>query len=312
MTAVFLFPGQGAQAVGMCSSMMRTFPLVARRVAQGSELLATDLSALISTGPPRALAQTDVAQVAIYCLGFALYELLLERGFRPALLAGHSLGQFTALAASGVLDFDQGLALVAARGAAMHAVNQGVDGAMLAVQGQDVQGRLAALTDEPRGWWIANRNAPGQVVLAGLRPCLQALRARLRDAGMVSTWLDVAGPYHSPLMQPAAAAFRPAIDACTLADAGIPLVANSTATVIVKREPIDAELRAHMLSPVDWAGTMREIAAHSPSLLVEVGPGRVLKGLALRNLPRFRCMTTGATTEFDAACAALQETTCAS
>lgn len=310
MSAVFLFPGQGAQAVGMGVALIGAFPQLARRLEQGSDALGIKLCSLIETGPPRALARTDVAQVAIFCLSVALFELLRERGLQPDLLAGHSLGQFSALCASGSVSFDQGLALVVARGAAMHALNQTLDGGMLALQGIDEQWLSACMQVDGDDCHIANRNAPAQIVLAGLRPALRALQVRLQAAGMISHWLDVAGPYHTPLMQPAADDFRAALDGCSFGDAGIALVANSNATVIGTREQIVAELQDHMLTPVDWVGTMRVIAARSPALLVEVGAGRVLKGLALRNAPRLRCMTTGTPAEFDAACKALQEAGC--
>lgn len=312
MNLVFLFPGQGSQAVGMCAAMIRDYPSVARRLAQGSDLVATNLQTLIERGPPQALAQTHIAQVAIYCLSFALYELLIEAGCRCTLMAGHSLGQFTALAASGAMDFDQGLALVGARGAAMHAANQSVDGAMLAVQGAEQLKSLKHLMEGVGGCWVANRNAPGQHVLAGRRSSLHMMRLRLQENGVSSCWLEVAGAYHTPLMQGAADRFGDAIDAAVLDDALIPVVANSSASIIVTREQIIDELHAHMLASVNWAGTMQIIAGCSPALLVEIGPGRVLKGLALRNRPDLKCMTTGSPAEFNAALHSLQELACLS
>ncbi len=312
MTAVFLFPGQGSQAVGMGAAMIRAYPSVARRLAQGSALLEIDLPALIDRGPPRLLAQTHIAQVAMYCLSVAFCELLRDAGFHPALVAGHSLGQFSALTAAGAIDFDQGLQLVQRRGAAMHASNQAVDGAMLAVQGIDGAELLTDLIADADACWIANRNAPGQQVLAGLRSSLQTVQARLRERGISSVWLEVAGAYHTPLMHSAADAFSKAIDATVFRDALIPVVANSSARLMTTREQIIEEVHAHMLSPVNWVGTMSLIAQHAPPLLVELGLGRVLKGLSLRNRPDIQCMTTGTPAEFEATCRALQELTCVS
>lgn len=305
MRVVFLFPGQGAQTVGMCSAWIASSPALAARLAQGSELLDTDLRKLIDSGPRHLLAQTWIAQVAVFCLSFALYERLIERGCRPTLLAGHSLGQFTALAASGSLTFEAGLGLVAARGQLMHKLNQTMDGAMLAVQGNDVQSRLAAMFCETAGWWVSNRNAPGQQVVAGLRPHLRMLQCELASAAYLTTWLDVAGPYHTPLMRPAAEAFGSVIDDCSFGAARIPVIANSSASIIASRRQIREELHAHMVAPVDWVGTMRLIDELAPTRLVEVGPGKVLKGLALRNGPHLRCMTTGTPAEFESAWEAL-------
>lgn len=312
MNAVWLFPGQGAQSVGMGLSMIDTFPRVSRRMAQGSEALGLDLHSLLESGPPRALARTDVAQVAIFCLGAATSELLRERGFEAGLLAGHSLGLFTAVVASGAVGFEDGLALVTARGAAMHASNQSVDGGMLVVHGSDEQALSACLRAAGDGCRIANRNAPGQFVVAGSRSALRALQSGLRANDIPHQWLDVAGPYHTPLMQAAAIAFEAALDACPMHDPDIPLLANSDAAVMSTREQITRELRRHMLTAVDWSASMGVVARRSPALLVEVGPGRVLKGLALRNAPRLRCVTTATPAEFDATCRALWEVRCES
>lgn len=304
MKAVFLFPGQGAQAVGMCSVWIRSYPSVARRLQQGSDLLGIDLSRLIDMGPPRAITQTLIAQVSIYCLSFALYEILVARGLQPGLLAGHSLGQFTALAASGAVTFDDGLALVKARGAAMHEVNQSLDGTMLAIHANDVQRRLSALVGESGDCWISNRNAPGQWIVAGRRLVLQRLQSMLALDGVATRWLDVAGPYHTPLMGPAAARFEQRRQLCDLHDADIPVVANSTALVLRTREQWEAELARHMVSPVDWVGTMEVICSYAPDLLVEVGPGRTLKGLTLRNAPHLKCLASATPDNIDRACEA--------
>jgi [acyl-carrier-protein] S-malonyltransferase len=304
MKAVFLFPGQGAQAVGMCAGWRRTSPCVAGRLAQGSAALGIDLAKLIDAGPIRLLTETLVAQVSIYCLSFAIYEILRERGIHPTLLAGHSLGQFTALAASGAVSFEEGLALVRERGIAMHALNQTMDGAMLALQAGDLQRQLSGLVGGAGSWWIANRNAPGQWIAAGLRPDLRRLQSTMAASGVAAHWLDVAGPYHTPLMAPAAASFERVIQRYRLDDARVPVVSNSTAALLTTREQLATDLCRHMVSPVDWTGTMALIASQAPDLLIEVGPGRTLKGLVLRNKPQASCVTTASPEELERVCEA--------
>ena len=307
MTLAYIFPGQGSQAVGMGADFAKTFPSVKERLDQAGDILNINLHALIAKGPSRSLAQTDIAQVAIYSLSYGIFELLNERGMIPSVVAGHSLGQFTALAVSGAISFDAGLSLVAKRGKFMHQVNQTIDGSMLAVSGLGRK-ELTELTRQAgEDIWLANCNAPSQNVLAGLRPELQIAHDLVAAAGGRGTWLDVAGPYHTPLLREAAFRFSQQIDNCDINYIEIPVIANTTASELKESCMIRTELHCHMLSTVEWAGTMDLLAKKSVDLIVEVGPGRVLKGLTLRNAPDIKCFTTGTVREVDDACHALKE-----
>lgn len=305
MSIAFLFPGQGAQTVGMGSDLIKAFPTIAQRLNEGGEALGVDLNALVRKGPSRALAQTDVAQVGIYCLSHGIREILTQRGLSPTLVAGHSLGQFTAYVAAETVSFEACLKLVIARGRFMNWENQSLDGSMLAVTGMTAEQVTTVVAITEGDVWFANRNAPTQHVLAGRRKELLRAQELLVSYGGKGTWLDVAGPYHTPLMAEAARKFSLIVDQYQFQPASVPIIANSTAKVISQPDQIRAETHRQMLSAVNWVGTMAEIACRQIKLLVEIGPGRVLKGLALRNQPNLKCVTTGTVREFDSACTAL-------
>lgn len=306
MSIAFLFPGQGAQAVGMGADLIKAFPSIGTYLKAGGEALGVDLNALIMKGPPRALAQTDVAQVCIYCLSHGIHEVIVQRGLSPTIVAGHSLGQFTAYAAAGTVSFEDGLKLVASRGRFMHEVNQSLDGGMLAVTGMTAV-EVAEVVRQVDSVWVANLNAPTQHVLAGLRNALREAQERLLEAGGKGTWLEVAGPYHTPLLNDAAERFSEIVDQCLFQQAATPIIANSSATVVCNPDEIRIETHRQMLSAVNWAGTMDTLVRQQVGLLVEVGPGRVLKGLALRNSANLKCLSTGSVRELDSACLALEE-----
>jgi [acyl-carrier-protein] S-malonyltransferase len=306
MSAAFLFPGQGSQYVGMGSDYLKAYPSVAHRFEQASDCLGTDLKRVVAMGPRNVLVQTDLAQVAIYTLSVAIAELLAARGVVPVAVAGHSLGQFSALAVTGAMTFEDGLSLVADRGRFMHEQNQAIDGSMFAVTGLELDAIERAVEGIGQVW-IANYNAPGQTILSGLRPALEQAQERLRAAGGRATWFDVAGPYHTPLLATAAAQFALSVQRLPLRDAIVPLIANSDAAPLIKADALRDELSRHMLVPVRWSDTLHRIAAMNVRLLVEVGPGKVLKGLALRKVPDIRCVGTDTARELVQTCSMLLE-----
>lgn len=301
MSAVFLFPGQGSQYVGMGIDYLKRFPEVARRFDQAGELLGLDLLRIVSKGPKATLVQTNHAQVAIYTLSVSITEQLAERGVLPAVTAGHSLGQFSALVAAGAMSFEDGLALVVQRSQLMHEQNQQLDGGMIAVAGLPLES-IRSLIDGLPEVWTANLNADGQIILSGQRAALGEAVQCLAGAGGKAVWLDVAGPYHCPLMDSAAQAFSACIDQARITDARIPLIANTSAEPLTAAADLRSELHRHMLAPVRWSESMQRIAALDLPLLLEVGPGKVLKGLALRNGCSIRCLTTDTLREMEMAC----------
>lgn len=312
MNVAFLFPGQGSQTLGMGEDFRRLFPVVAKRLDQTSESLGINLRTVIAKGPPRLLAETRIAQPAIFALSYAIGELLAERGLVPAFVAGHSLGEFTAATFAKSIAFEDALALVIERGRLMHQINESVDGGMLAVTGIESGVLTAILEQVGVGVWIANYNAPSQVVLSGLRPTLRKACELVIERGGRGTWFDVAGPYHTPLLDDASHSFAASLAAIEIRDPDCPLVANTSAALLCDAGSIREELSRQMLGIVNWAGTMSRISGLGIELLVEVGPGRVMKGLALRNDPALRCWTTGTVREFEDACRAMKSQVCVS
>lgn len=291
MNAAFLFPGQGSQYVGMGGCHLRQHPELARLFEQASDLMGLNLPRVMAKGPRQCLLRTDVAQVAIFVLSVALARLLAQQGVMLVAVAGHSLGQFSALVASGAARFEDGLALVLERARLMHESNQRCDGAMLAVAGLAPQ-QVAHLVSGIEQAWLANLNAPDQVILSGLRPALKQAHARVLEAGGKAVWLDVAGAYHSPLLADASHRFNEAIARTPLGAATVPLIGNSKGEVLREADALRAELHRHMLLPVQWAQTMAQLRQMPIGCLVEVGPGKILRGLSLRNAPGLSCLGT--------------------
>jgi [acyl-carrier-protein] S-malonyltransferase len=312
MKTAFLFPGQGAQAPGMGEDFRAAFPSVRQRLEQAGSKLGIDLGSLMRKGPPRLLAETRYAQPAIFALSVAIAELLAARGLSPDSVAGHSLGEFSAACFAKVLTFDDALDLVIERGRLMHEVNVTLNGGMMAVSGVSTAA-LAPLLDALQNQiWIANHNAPSQLILSGLRRALQAAEPRILESGGRCTVLDVAGPYHTPLLDKAAQSFALHVQSVVLSEPAWPLIANASAEALVSAAQIRPELSAHMVSAVNWTGTMQTMHALGSSMLLEVGPGRILKGLALRNLPAVPSLCTATVREFDASCRSLEQSLCAS
>ncbi len=312
MRPAFLFPGQGAQITGMGEDFRAAFPSVRLRLEQAGSSLGNDLGSLMRKGPPRLLAETRYAQPAIFALSYAIAELFEARGLCPDFVAGHSLGEFSAACFAKALSFDAALALVIERGRLMHEVNVTLDGCMMAVSGID-HAELAIILDGFKNEiWLANHNAPTQVVLSGLRCSLQRVASSIAESGGRSIILDVAGPYHTPLMGKAAEAFSRSLDAVTLFDPAWPLIANASAEAVMTAALIRAQWSTHMVSAVNWSGTIQTLYTLGANILLEVGPGRILKGLAQRNQPALPCLSSGTVREFDASCRSLEKTLCAS
>ena len=325
MTTAWLFPGQGAQELGMGLDIVEAHAPVRRCLEQASEQVNVDLLDVIAQGPRARHARADLAQPALFALSYGIADVLKSRGWQPSWVAGHSLGEFTAAAQTGALDFESALDLVVQRGRLMHDVNVTANGGMLAVSNLPraaVDTVLSAAVQssanasvtgqhiEPQVW-IANVNAPKQIVLAGRIADLQALGTPIVAAGGRITWLDVAGPYHSPLFKNAALQFAKMVRCCPLEDGHVPLVANSNGAFLSGAAELREELITHMLGTVDWAGSMARLVAAGCQFAVEVGPGRTMKGLAMRNAPRLVCLTTVSAHDLDETCRRLEALSCA-
>jgi [acyl-carrier-protein] S-malonyltransferase len=282
MTGVaFLFPGQGSQYVGMGKSFHDTYASVKRLFEEASDVTGKDLRSLCFEGPDTTLVQTDNVQPAITLVNLACLQVLREEGIEPAVVAGHSVGEYSALCAAGAFSFADAMRLVQVRGAAMKAEAERHPGSMAAVFGlpADV---LGALCEEAGAGdvQVANHNTPTQIVITGSSDGVQtvAKAAKARGAKLVVP-LKVSGPWHSRFMAGAQEPLRQALAQCAVSAPHIETVANLTATAYENGPDIREVLVEQIVSPVLWAQSMTGLAARGYRTFIEVGPGRVLSGL---------------------------------
>lgn len=281
----FVFPGQGSQYVGMGRPLADTSPGAAAAFATVDDALGERLSALIWDGPAETLDLTVNAQPAILACSIALLRALQERGLnlQPRFFAGHSMGQYSALVAAGVIELTDAARLVRERGRLMQASAE--DGAMAAIIGLPDE-RLADL--EAAGsaagvFTIANRNSPGQVVVSGERAAVEAAAETAKAMGAKrALMLPVSVAAHSPLMARAADGMKEALAGVQFADPRAPLLANADARPLETGEACRAELIEHLTRGVDWVAAVESMSAAGISAFVEVGPGKVLSGLIRR------------------------------
>ena len=279
-----VFPGQGAQKVGMLADVAAAEPSVGRRFEEASDAVGFDLKTIVRHGPAEELNKTAVTQPALLTASFALFELWTRRGgAAPALVAGHSLGEYSALAAAGVLEFAAAVRLVHERGKLMQAAVALGEGAMTAVIGLDDE-RVAACCESVAGVVTpANYNAQGQVVIAGEAAAVSAAAAACAKAGARRTVpLDVSVPSHCALMAPAGQRLAELLRDAPFAPARVPVVQNVNAEATRDADVIRENLVRQLVSPVLWAASVRAMAAAGVYTLVECGPGNVLAGLARR------------------------------
>ena len=253
------------------------------RLLDAAEALSgLELRTIASIGADEDLADTRVAQPLLYLADWAWGTTLLECGLRPAAVAGHSLGEFAALTLAGVFSVEAGLELVVERSQLMSVAAASLNGGMAAVLGMEPSAVAEALR-EIEGVWVANDNAPGQIVISGTDEGLEAATATLTEAGARRVVrLAVSGPFHSPLMSPAADSFAELLRGAQLSDARIPVVQNTCPEMTTDAEAIRENLIGQIVSPVRWTETMSALASDGPVTLIEAGPGNVLSGLARR------------------------------
>lgn len=306
-----MFPGQGAQAVGMGGEVATRWPSAARRFAEASAVLGYDLARLCAEGPEEKLTDTAVAQPALYVTGFAAWEILAAEGLKPAFAAGHSLGEYTACAAAGVFPFEAGLRAVKARGEAMNACAAKRPGAMAAVIGaasEDVD-RWVAEAAAHGPIVVANRNAPDQIIVSGVVPAVEAVEAAGQAAKARVIRLKTAGAFHSPLMADAAETMKGVLAGLTFAEPAFPVIGNVAGLALGSVRMLREELEAQLISPVRWDACVRTCVGHAVTLAVECGPGRVLSGL-IRKIDRsLKTMSSGSARELEETLAAIKEAT---
>ncbi len=285
-SVAFVFPGQGSQSLGMLAEIGAQQPLIGKTFAEASEALGYDLWALTQQGPETSLNQTDKTQPAILTASIALWRLWLEQGGRrPAYVAGHSLGEYSALVAADCLSLVDAVKLVERRGQLMQEAVPAGEGGMAAILGLDDADVLAACAEAAQGQVVSavNFNAPGQVVIAGaaaaVERAIEACKARGAKRAMP---LPVSVPSHCDLMRPAAERFADAVRAIAWQAPSIPLVQNVSAAVVADLETLQRDLLAQLYSPVRWVESMVALAGQGVTDVVECGPGKVLSGLNKR------------------------------
>ncbi len=294
----YVFPGQGSQAVGMGRALAETSAAAAAAFAAADATLGEPLSRLAFDGPTDDLDLTVNAQPALLAASIAFLRALDERRARsgrpplaPAFCAGHSMGQYTAMVAAGVLTLEDGVRLVRERGRLMQASGEGSPGAMAAIIGlaDERLSQLVAAAEAHGTFGIANRTSPGQVVVSGVRPAVEAAATAARELGARrAVILPVSVAAHSPLMAGAAAGMRDVLAGVTFRDPSTPLLANANARPLTTGEACRAELVDHLTTGVDWIAAIDAMAAGGVDHFVEVGPGRVLAGLIKRIRPDAR------------------------
>ena len=280
----FIFPGQGSQSVGMGLEAYRERGTIRDILDRANDVLGYRLTDIMFEGPTDELTATENAQPALFVHSYALYQLL--EAPEAAMVAGHSLGEYTALAVAGALSFDEGLRLVRARAEAMAAAGREQAGTMGAVIGLEDE-RVAAICSEvAAGGDVvvpANYNADGQVGISGSVPGVQAALVAAKEAGArMAREINVSGAFHSPLMATAADALAEALGAAVIENATIPVTMNVSTEPTTDGEVIRTRLLEQLTSPVRWTGSIRRMIADGATTFVEVGPGVVLTKLVGR------------------------------
>ncbi|MBD2846122.1 ACP S-malonyltransferase [Paenibacillus sp. IB182496] len=285
----FVFPGQGAQAVGMGKEVCAKYPAAQALLSRADEALGFPLSKLIFEGPEEQLRQTANTQPALLAVSAALLEVYRTRRPGADYVAGHSLGEYSALLAAGVLGFEDAVRIVRLRGEFMEQAVPSGQGAMAAVLGAErevLRELCGQVSSEVGVVELANVNCPGQIVVSGSAAGVAAVAARAKEAGAKRAIpLEVSGPFHSSLMEPAARRLEEALRSLPMQDASTPLIANVTAQPVNAVETIRELLVRQVVSPVLWEDSVRTMIASGVDTFVELGSGTVLTGL-IRKIDR--------------------------
>lgn len=279
----FVFPGQGSQKVGMGKDLAETSEASGHYFEEADRVLGFSLSKIILEGPQEELTVTYNAQPSLLTVGTMVASRLVAEGITPDYTAGHSLGEYTALVASGVMPFEDGVSVVHKRGLYMNkAVPAGV-GSMAAILGLDaeqVKKVTDVITTDGDVVQPANLNCPGQIVISGTKAGVEKACDELKAAGARRAIpLDVSGPFHSSLMEPAAEKLSEALDEIKMENASIPVVANVNAKVVNNSDELKGLLVEQLSSPVLWEDSVRTMISEGVTHFIECGPGKVLSGL---------------------------------
>lgn len=279
----FIFPGQGAQSVGMGKDAYDAVPSARDLFRIADEQLGFSLSSIIFNGPEEELKQTANTQPALLATSAVYLEAIRGKGIEPDYVAGHSLGEYSALVCAGVLSFEEAVSIVRARGEYMEAAVPGGQGAMAAVLGADreaLSGLCKKVTAEGHVVELANMNCPGQIVISGSASGVAAVAERVKEAGgKRAIPLEVSGPFHSSMMKEAAEQLAGKLEAASFNTPSVPVVANVTARPVEDAAAIRSLLIEQVYSPVLWQDSVEWMISQGVDTFVEIGPGSVLSGL---------------------------------
>lgn len=283
MGVALLFPGQGSQAVGMGKALYEAHPELRELFSVAEAITGQPLRQLMFEGPAEALQRTSITQPALYLHGYAVAS---ARSFVPDAVAGHSLGEFTALAVVGVFSFEEGLQLVKVRAEGMQEACDAQPSTMAAIIGLSDEAVEQLCREVTEGLVVpANYNSPGQLVVSGEVAAVEALMAKAKAAGAkLVKRLAVNGAFHSPLMEPARQKLATAIEKTTFHAPRCPVYPNVTASAEQDPERLKALLIQQLTAPVRWTQTLQAMAAAGIDTFYELGPGNVLTGLVKRTL----------------------------
>jgi [acyl-carrier-protein] S-malonyltransferase len=287
-----LFPGQGSQFVGMADTWLE-HPAGRAVLEEASEVLGYDV--VEASRDDKQLGDTAVVQPALFACDLAAYRVLEAEGMRFHMAAGHSLGEFAALVAAGAIEFRPGLEAVVERGHAMHDAAEASPGAMTALIGLSPEQAAEICETAGRGdvLTVANENSPKQTVVSGTIPAIERAEELARSRGAKAVRLNVAGSFHSPLMQPALGRVRRAIARLAFDVPRFSVVPNASGRPSTHPSALRDLLSRHLVSPVRWERSMRAMADEGIELFVEAGPGEVLAKLAKRCVPGIRAVPVG-------------------
>lgn len=279
----FIFPGQGSQTVGMGKSLIESYQGAKDIFNRADQALGFSLSRIIMEGPQEELTLTTNAQPALLTTSIAVLEYFKEFGINPDFVAGHSLGEYTALVAAEAFTFEEGVKAVRKRGEFMEKAVPNGEGAMAAVLGLDsvkLKEVTAGITNEGNLVQLANINCPGQIVISGTKKGVELAGIKAKDAGAKRVLpLEVSGPFHSELMKPAAESLQGVLNDMTIVDAKIPVIANVSATEMEQAAEIKDKLIQQLYSPVQWELSVQHMIELGVTTFIEIGPGKVLSGL---------------------------------
>lgn len=309
----FLFPGQGSQTVGMGQSLAVENVSASETFKKADEVLGESLSSLIFDGPQEKLTLTTNAQPALLTTSIAILNYFSQYGIKPDYTAGHSLGEYSALVASGALTFEDAVYAVRKRGEYMEEAVPNGEGTMAAVLGMDRE-KLMDVTETVSAGGnpvqLANLNCPGQIVISGSKNGVEEASAKAKEAGAKRVIpLDVSGPFHSSLMKPAAERFEGVLDNIALKNAGIPVIGNVTAEPMTDAAEIKKRLIEQLYSPVLWEDSVARMLELGVDTFIEIGPGKVLSGLVKKVDRSARTFAIHDAETCDAAIAAIKEET---